>query len=448
MSAAEPMLGSLARRLGDAGVPQVVLRADGPPDRSYWCAGGELEVLIPRRRRAAALRVLEDMDWTYQLGNSGAWRVLPMTNYWWPQNNVWVYWALPAAPFPARTLRLLQRELWASARPTPDGFLEPDPAVLLVHLAVQVARPNPRYHAADWKHFAACVDQVTDWDKLWRVAGTVGVKRAVERALTAAEDGAASLPSGSPFDGRRQTPWHFATQVQSRARPVWLRALLAGTPRLGDTPVRCRMASLEVRAGPGVFVPTPDAELLVKLALKRIDTAERVTAVEVGTGCGLIALAIADAIPRAEVHAVDTSRDAIRWARRNRRKLGLDHVRFYRGAGAEPLPNEIRGKVSVMLANLPFYPSKRFAPIAGVPRATIQGTGEDGLDLVRMLARDALAYLKPSGTLLLQMFAWQWDTLSPELVAMGYRPQPPARTGRFAIGLAQAPAMTLPIRPT
>jgi release factor glutamine methyltransferase len=204
-------------------------------------------------------------------------------------------------------------------------------------------------------------------------------------------------------------------------------------PLLGDFAIRCRVAGVEVLAEPGVFVPTPDADHFVDMALERVDGLTKPTIVEVGTGCGAIALALAHARSDAEVHATDLFPAAVRSARNNARRLALDRVCFYRGSVLDPLPAGLGGRVDVIIANLPFYPERNYASIGSVPRETIQGAGEDGLDLLRQLARDAIRLLRPEGRLLLQMFARQWETLFLELTDLGYRPGSPRLSGPFAI---------------
>lgn len=157
---------------------------------------------------------------------------------------------------------------------------------------------------------------------------------------------------------------------------------------------------------------------------------------EVGTGCGAIALALAAGQADVDVRAIEPNPVAVRSARRNARRLRLERVSVYRRSVLDPLPLELHGRVEVIVANLPYYPARSYASIGSVPRGTILGAGEDGLDLVRQVARAARAVLRSDGRLVLQMFAWQWDSLRPELVALGYRPAAPRLTGRFAIGAA------------
>ena len=160
---------------------------------------------------------------------------------------------------------------------------------------------------------------------------------------------------------------------------------------------------------------------------------------EVGTGCGAVALAVARARQDSEVHAADLSRAAIWWARRNRRDLGLRNVRLYRGSLLAPFPLELTGRVRVLLANLPYITAERYAPLGGVPRDTIAGEGEDGLGLHRRLAQDAIPFLQPGGRLVLQMGERQWERFALELAAIGYRPAEPIRLGEFVIAPADAP---------
>lgn len=430
-----PTVSSLARDLHDVGVPILVLRRpEGSRASAPGFGDGVIELLVRPDHRAAALRRFERMDWRYRLGASGPWRLVPGANYWWPAPmNVFVYWHVPALPLPSLMLRRVERELWEQARPAPEGGLEPDAAALFVYLAVQVSRPGSRYHAEEWRHLLHCLPFVDHWPRVFEIAGAAGFTPAVRNAVEAAREGAPRPQPTAVMNGLPAAAWRVASALQPRAWPGSLRALWAGHLHLGDAPVRCRMKGIDVMTGPGVFVPTPDADLLVELALDRIRTVAAPRVVEVGTGSGAIALAIANARPTAFVYGTDTSSAAVRWAKRNRRRLAVTRVRFHRGPLLSPIPPELRGTVSLIVGNLPFYPSDRFAAIGAVPRDTIQGSGSDGLDLLRDLARDARALLAPAGGLILQMFDWQWERFKPELADLGYRPGEARRSGPFAL---------------
>jgi release factor glutamine methyltransferase len=137
---------------------------------------------------------------------------------------------------------------------------------------------------------------------------------------------------------------------------------------------------IELRCDPRALVPRPETELLVEVALERRPG----SVLDVGTGTGAIALAVADELPGAEVVAVDTSADALALARENAGLLGLgERVRFEPG----PLPEPRR--FDLVLANLPYVPEsdrRSLAPeITRYEPSEALFAGEDGLDAIRSL---------------------------------------------------------------
>jgi release factor glutamine methyltransferase len=428
---------SLIETLTTSGIEVVVLRAHAFPG-----GAADVELLVrPNDWKAVGGR-FEGLAWRYHLGARGAWRLLPMAHWGFDGGvNLMVYRRLPAAPFPSRALRPLERALWAGASPGPDGALVPEPGALLVHNAVQASRPGSSYHWRDWQDLRANRERVTDWDRVWTLAREARVTGALRRALNAAQAGAQRPPSdGRLFDGALGSFWRAATALQAHARPRPVGPFLAAIPRLGDATFRCRIGGIEVTTGPGVFVPTPTADHFVELALEWSQGLPSPVVVEVGTGCGAVALAVAAARPDADVHAVDLSRAAIVRARRNRRELGLSNVLIQRGSLLEPVSEGLTGRVGVILANLPYITADRYVPLGGMPRDTIAGEGDDGLGLHRRLARDAVRFLQPGGRLVLQMGAVQWDAFAVELAELGYRPGDPVRLGEFVIAPADRPA--------
>jgi release factor glutamine methyltransferase len=137
---------------------------------------------------------------------------------------------------------------------------------------------------------------------------------------------------------------------------------------------------LELRCDPRALIPRPETEHLVEVAL---DLCPR-SVLDVGTGSGAIALAVADELPGAAVVGVDTSAEAIALARENADLLGLTaRVRFEHGA----LP---RGRsFNLVLANLPYVPERdrrSLAPeITRYEPAEALLSGADGLDAIRGL---------------------------------------------------------------
>jgi methylase of polypeptide subunit release factors len=423
---------------GDARAQRDVSAPDGAPITVSAPAAADrtTQLLIANADLEAARSVLEPLSWRYSWVRAGLLRLLPMSYYWWDGGpEVELYWGLPAAPLPSAALAALTRSLWRSATRGPDGILRPDPVTLLVHLAVQSCRPG-RAHEEDWDKFLDARSLVDDWAGVLAVARSAGVSPAVRRAMAAADAGRQRPGPGPIHDGALDLVSRLALAVQARARPRRLKRLLAGTPSFGDTTIRCRVGDVEVLAGPGVFVPSPDADLFVEEAGERLADRVAPTIVEVGTGCGAIALALARARPDAEIHGTELSRSAVDWAKRNAKRLGLERVTFFCGSLLDALPGGLRGRVDLIIANLPYFPARDYAAIGSVPRDTIQGGGDDGLDLIRALARDAVPFLRPGGGLLLQMFTWQWVAFAVELAALGYRPGSPRISGAFAIGPA------------
>jgi release factor glutamine methyltransferase len=135
---------------------------------------------------------------------------------------------------------------------------------------------------------------------------------------------------------------------------------------------------LELAVDPRVLVPRPETELLVELALELRPT----RALDVGTGSGAIALAVAEELPECEVTATDTSPGALEAARANAERLGLaERVRFLEGT----LPAD--GAFDLVLANLPYvaerdWPSLQPEVTKYEPREALLA-GADGLDAYR-----------------------------------------------------------------
>jgi release factor glutamine methyltransferase len=189
-------------------------------------------------------------------------------------------------------------------------------------------------------------------------------------------DGGMEVPASA---GRR-----FGEMVRRRLRrePV---AYLLG---------RKGFRNLELAVDPRVLIPRPETELLVELALEL--RPERV--LDVGTGSGAIALAVADELPSVEVTATDTSPGALEVARGNAKRLDLrERVRFVEGT----LPDD--GPYDLILANLPYvaerdWPSLQPEVTKYEPREALLA-GPDGLDAYR-------AFI-PECSLLLSRYAEQ-----------------------------------------
>lgn len=237
----------------------------------------------------------------------------------------------------------------------------------------------------------------------------------------------------------------LAAHVQGRSRGEILAAALRGD-QFRDDAAAARFAALidrraareplqhltglapfrhlELRVGPGVFVPRPETEMVAQLAidaLRATADAEPI-AVDLGTGSGAIALAMATEVPHARVHAAENSVDAFIWAKENFARIA-PHARLAFIDLAEAF-GELDGTVSVLVSNPPYVPDAAIPRDPEVrfwdPPAALYG-GADGLDVVRTLSRVGLRLLRPGGTLVIEHGEWQGEPIRELLAADGWR---------------------------
>lgn len=174
---------------------------------------------------------------------------------------------------------------------------------------------------------------------------------------------------------------------------------------------------LALASAPGrVMTPRPASEQLVAAALACVGSrAARVA--DVGTGSGAIALALADACPRAEVWATDVAPAAIALARANVRRHGLEGRVFVRhGDLLEP----VTGSFDLIVANLPYIAAAAAAchpELDTEPFGAVFAPG-DGLDPYRRLIETAGARLTPDGVLLFQLYRRVVSARRAELPAL------------------------------
>lgn len=158
---------------------------------------------------------------------------------------------------------------------------------------------------------------------------------------------------------------------------------------------------LRIAVAPGVFVPRRRTEFLVGLAVG-LTRPGAVVVVDLCCGTGALGAALAAAVPGIELHAADVEPAAVRVARRNLDGIGTVHE----GDLFDPLPAELRGRVDVLLANVPYVPTGEVALMPPEardhePRRALDG-GTDGLAVLRRVAEGAPGWLAPGGTLLVE----------------------------------------------
>jgi release factor glutamine methyltransferase len=183
--------------------------------------------------------------------------------------------------------------------------------------------------------------------------------------------------------------------------------------------------SIELAVGPGVFVPRPETEGVAQLAIDALRSVAEASplAVDLGTGSGALALALAHEVPHARVIGVENSVDAFIWARGNRDRLNLENARIVFADLADALP-ELDGTVSVVVSNPPYIPSAAIPRDPEVrlydPPAALYG-GEDGLDVVRQLSGTAQRLLRPGGVLVIEHGELQGPEIRRLLAVDGWR---------------------------
>lgn len=167
--------------------------------------------------------------------------------------------------------------------------------------------------------------------------------------------------------------------------------------------------SMSFRVFPGVLIPRPETELLVETAV-RLSSRGPETIVEIGTGTGCVAIALARELPAARVLAVDRSRRALRASRINAARHSAASVTWLEGSLFAPLAGRVRrGSVDLVVSNPPYVADgewRRLAPEVRdhEPKLALAG-GKDGLGFVRRLAAGSAEFLKPGGRLVFEVGA-------------------------------------------
>lgn len=176
---------------------------------------------------------------------------------------------------------------------------------------------------------------------------------------------------------------------------------------------------VELEVGPGVFVPRPETECLAGWAVDAVTDVESPVVVDLCTGSGAVAAAVADEVPGARVHAVELDEGALRYARRNLAGTGVD-VRA--GDIADAFP-DLDGRVDAVVANPPYIPLRAYESVAVEARDHDPGlalwSGDDGLETIRVVERVAHRLLRPGGVVGVEHADAQGEAAPEVFVAAG-----------------------------
>lgn len=159
---------------------------------------------------------------------------------------------------------------------------------------------------------------------------------------------------------------------------------------------------IEVEVRPGVFVPRPETELLVEHALSALGDGTAPVIVDAGTGTGAIALSIKDERPDASVFATDLAPEAVELARANAKRLALE-VSVLEGDLLSPLPDDLRGRVALVVSNPPYLSEAELDDLPPEVRADPPLALVGDLEPYRRLAVDAPGWLREGGVLAVEI---------------------------------------------
>ncbi|MCU1538303.1 MAG: protein-(glutamine-N5) methyltransferase, release factor-specific [Humibacillus sp.] len=218
--------------------------------------------------------------------------------------------------------------------------------------------------------------------------------------------------------GGRELPPGYAALVDERARRVPLQHLTGVA----------HFRRLTLAVGPGVFVPRPETEVLVDLALTELagvvggsgDAGPRV--VDLCSGSGAIALSVKDEWPDAQVRGLEVSEQAWAWASANRDRLGLD-VDLVLGDATRACFEDWAGSVDLVTINPPYIPVGAVPVDPEVrdhdPDVALYGGSEDGLAIPLAVVSVAAGLLRPGGLVLVEHADSQGESLPRRMRAGG-----------------------------
>lgn len=224
--------------------------------------------------------------------------------------------------------------------------------------------------------------------------------------------------------GKTRTYLHTWPELELDSRQLdsfegLLQRRLAGEPVAYITGQR-EFWSLDLKVTPDTLIPRPETEILVEQALERIPSAEVLDILDIGTGSGAIAVAIAKERPRCVVVGTDVSAAALVVARENAGTHGCGNLTFLEGGWFGPVTGR---RFHVIVSNPPYVaagdPYLREGDLRFEPQDALT-TGGTGLEVLERLVREAPAFLQPGGWLLLEFGFDQADAVSIMLQQAGY----------------------------
>lgn len=165
---------------------------------------------------------------------------------------------------------------------------------------------------------------------------------------------------------------------------------------------------LTLSVGRGAFIPRQSTEFMAEQAIRRLRGRKAPVHVDLATGVGPVALAVASALPGARVFGVDLSARPVALARRNARAVKASRATFLRGDLFEPLPASLAGAVDVVTVHPPYVGWREVRTLPGEirrfePIESLTDRSPAGMGLVERVAAEAPAWLRTGGWLLVEV---------------------------------------------
>jgi release factor glutamine methyltransferase len=180
---------------------------------------------------------------------------------------------------------------------------------------------------------------------------------------------------------------------------------------------------LQLEVGPGVFIPRPETEQLVDLAIQKIEDISNPMIVDLCSGSGAISIALNTEVTSSTVYAVELSKEAFSFLIRNYRRYGLD-PKALRNENLTTALEELEAGVDLVVSNPPYIPDGAVPIDLEVklhdPSLALYG-GEDGLDVIRQISARAWFLLRSGGHLVLEHAHTQAPAIGELLLTQGWQ---------------------------
>ena len=200
--------------------------------------------------------------------------------------------------------------------------------------------------------------------------------------------------------------------------------------RVSGEPVQLIKGYAEFRgmrliARSGVFIPRDSSEFLAEQAIRRLRRRRSPIHVDMATGGGPVALAVAHEVPRARSFGSDISKEAVAVARRNAKALGLSNVTFAAGDLFDAVPRRVRGDVDVVTLHPPYVAKDELRELPEEirrfePEHVLTDHSADGLGLLGRTTAEARSWLRPDGWLLIEVSPDRARAVATVLRRAGY----------------------------